>query len=344
MKMKEKHRLLAKGFSLLLLALSFGLVSCDENEEYIWVDDSLPDAEIEYVASVYEVAFTNSSSESTNYVWDFGDGTTYTDSDGSLTDTTLTYTDGTFTVLLYAYDDNGAIDVDTQYVSLPYLSFNVTDIDWGTLTFLNNDTEATSWEWDFGDNASSTEENPEHEYALEGSYTVTLVASSATASNTYEETVATDTAYIASPLFEDENDWKGSVDGSDAYSTSGAPTPTNGTGAKVESKHDGLNQTVQVFPNQDYRITFYAAIDDGGVAGFTVPFYVFSGEIDDNSLVTVTDQEGALYYENLAVVPNENTYTSYTCDFETDDSGYITISATYEDVTTRYCEFDLSPL
>lgn len=342
--MEKSHWLFKRGTFLFIFALSLVFASCDENEEYIWVDDNLPDASLEYVASVYDVEFTNSSSDATYYYWDFGNGTTYSDDDGTLETVTKTYTDGTYTVMLYAYDNNGAVDIDTQYVSLPYLSFNVSDVDWGTITFQNNDTESNSWDWDFGDGSTSTDENPVHEYTQEGSYTVTLVASSGTASNTYEETVYTDSATIASPLFEDENDWKGADGSGDAYSESGAPTPIAGTGAKVESKHDGLCQTVKVFPNQDYRITFYAAIDDGGAEGYTVPFYVYSGQIDDNSEVTDADKEGALYYENLAVVPNSNTYTSYTCDFTTDDTGYITISATYVDVTTRYCVFDIDPL
>jgi len=39
-------------------------------------------------------------------------------------------------------------------------------------------TEPLSYEWDFGDGATSTEENPTHAYAAEGDYTVTLSVSS----------------------------------------------------------------------------------------------------------------------------------------------------------------------
>jgi YD repeat-containing protein len=43
------------------------------------------------------------------------------------------------------------------------------------ITFTNNSTNATTYAWDFGDNSTSTQQNPTHPY-LDGSYTVTLIA------------------------------------------------------------------------------------------------------------------------------------------------------------------------
>lgn len=339
--MKKNSWLVTKGCLLFAILLSLFQVSCDNDTPYVWVDETLPDAVLEYEASIYEVNFSNSSDHATFYSWDFGDGRSYEDVNGTLSDTTLTYTEaGVYTVILYAYDNNLTVSADTAYVSLPYLSFN-NSVNWDEVSFTNNETGATSWFWDFGDGSTSSEENPVHTYSLEGDYTVSCIASTANTSNTYEETISTDSATIASPLFEDENDWKGSDGSGDAYSSSGSPTPISGTGAKVESKHDGLCQTVKVFPNQEYRITFYAAIDDKGSEGKTVNFNIYAGAIADNSLVSDTDE--VLYYQNLAEEVSENTYTAFDCIFTTDDSGYITISATYVDVTTRYCTFDISP-
>jgi PKD repeat protein len=42
----------------------------------------------------------------------------------------------------------------------------------------------TSWAWNFGDLGTSTDQNPTHEYAADGSYTVTLVARSVAGSDT----------------------------------------------------------------------------------------------------------------------------------------------------------------
>ena len=46
-----------------------------------------------------------------------------------------------------------------------------------TVTFTDtSQNEPTSWRWDFGDGETSIEQNPNHEYGLAGSYTVTLTA------------------------------------------------------------------------------------------------------------------------------------------------------------------------
>jgi PKD repeat protein len=42
----------------------------------------------------------------------------------------------------------------------------------------------TAWAWDFGDGGSSTQQNPSHQYAAAGSYTVSLIASNAGGSTT----------------------------------------------------------------------------------------------------------------------------------------------------------------
>lgn len=46
----------------------------------------------------------------------------------------------------------------------------------------------TSWAWNFGDGATSTSQNPTHSYTTSGIYTVTLVATNATGSDTKTRT------------------------------------------------------------------------------------------------------------------------------------------------------------
>lgn len=55
------------------------------------------------------------------------------------------------------------------------------------VTFENLSQNATSYLWDFGDGKTSTEENPVHEYADYGDYTVKLTAKNAAGSKSYEE-------------------------------------------------------------------------------------------------------------------------------------------------------------
>lgn len=66
----------------------------------------------------------------------------------------------------------------------------------GTVAFTDQSTnEPDSWLWDFGDGNSSTEQNPLHTYAANGTYTVQLTATNATGSG-----VETKTAYITVAL------------------------------------------------------------------------------------------------------------------------------------------------
>jgi PKD repeat protein len=65
--------------------------------------------------------------------------------------------------------------------------YDVDDVDGVTVTFTNLSERATSYEWDFGDGNTSTEENPVHVYDASGTYTVTLTAEGEGGSDTFEE-------------------------------------------------------------------------------------------------------------------------------------------------------------
>ncbi len=55
--------------------------------------------------------------------------------------------------------------------------------------FKNKSQKAETYEWDFGDGQTSTEENPNHNYYLSGKYTVKLKAKKGNKSNVYEKEV-----------------------------------------------------------------------------------------------------------------------------------------------------------
>ena len=56
-----------------------------------------------------------------------------------------------------------------------------------TLNFTDMSENASSWEWDFGDSANSSLQNPSHTYAVNGIYTVVLTASGSDGSNASTE-------------------------------------------------------------------------------------------------------------------------------------------------------------
>lgn len=99
-----------------------------------------------------------------------------------------------YTISTRTVDRNGNVNetwvnstVTTEVPILPVANFssNVTE---GhpplTVQFTDQSENATVWNWDFGDGATSTEQNPVHTYNKLGKYTVKLTAKNAAGSNT----------------------------------------------------------------------------------------------------------------------------------------------------------------
>ena len=134
------------------------------------------------------ITLVNNSANATDYIWDFGDGTT--ENTQLLNDVTHTYTQvGKYTVTLQAGDgtvtdtltQTGYITV-TEPVVADFSPFPTTVTTGEIVLFLNNSSGATDYLWDFGDSITSTQNSPTHTYTIAGVYSVTL-----TASNGYDQ-------------------------------------------------------------------------------------------------------------------------------------------------------------
>ena len=134
------------------------------------------------------VNFTNSSTGSNTCVWNLGDGTILSgcstisntfESPGCY-DITLTVTSATGCSSAYTAADLICVEADPIAYFNPSVNF-VTEFE-PTVQFNNSSIGASSYFWDFGDNgASSTEENPTHDYPVieEGAgWNIMLVATS----------------------------------------------------------------------------------------------------------------------------------------------------------------------
>lgn len=128
------------------------------------------------------VKFKNTSSGAIGYVWDFGDGTP---TSNAIEPTHIFNGPGkNYSVTLTATNTLGCTNSVTlnEYINIalpPTPSFAVSpgnELSIPNYTFGFKDTSvgAVSWEWDFGDGAKSTLQNPSHTYANEGVYNVTL--------------------------------------------------------------------------------------------------------------------------------------------------------------------------
>ncbi len=138
------------------------------------------------------VNFTDQSTNTpTSWRWDFGDGGSSTGQNPSH----IYNNAGTYTVKLTATNNfgsntktqNGLIVVNGSG-SAPVAGFTATPTT-GTAPLTVNFTDQssntpTSWQWNFGDGGSSTEQNPVHIYQNTGNYTVKLTAKNQYGSNT----------------------------------------------------------------------------------------------------------------------------------------------------------------
>ena len=117
----------------------------------------------------------------TGWKWYFGDGDS-----ASVANPIHTYTsDGVYSVTLIVTDIHGCSDTLTrpQYIRLrhPQANFtaSVTDLCPGDLVQFTDlsvpDTTLMSWQWQFGDGGSSTQQHPTHIYTSSGQYQVRLI-------------------------------------------------------------------------------------------------------------------------------------------------------------------------
>jgi gliding motility-associated-like protein len=123
------------------------------------------------------VNFQNASSPAPlTSVWDFGNGTGSTNAN----DTTSYTAPGTYTVRLINTYNNCSDSVIRNIVVPPNPTVDFTAANTiscrapFTVNFSDISPNAVSWQWNFGDGGTSTQQNPTHQYNAEGEYTVTL--------------------------------------------------------------------------------------------------------------------------------------------------------------------------
>ncbi|WP_370089240.1 PKD domain-containing protein [Ekhidna sp.] len=165
--------------------------SCDNfYEEDITIYDSPPSPSYTYSSAQTcinaDFTFTNTTSDGAyigplEYLWEFID-----EPSGVVVATATTKdaiyafeTEGEKTVRLTS-SIPGCTEITEQTLMItpgPTASFTATSVCQGEATsFTNGSLDATSYEWNFGDGFSSTDENPDHFFTTAGSHFVTLTA------------------------------------------------------------------------------------------------------------------------------------------------------------------------
>jgi len=157
------------------------------------------------------ILFTDTSIGSpTSWLWDFADGTTSTSQ--SLNHTYAS--PGSYNVILTITNGSNS-DSMSQTINVSPDSMLAADFTYSpsspilgqSMNF--SDTSAgspASWEWDFGDGATTTVRNPSHTYAAAGAQSVTLTVKAGSNSSSINKTISVtyaDVIQAASPSFAD---------------------------------------------------------------------------------------------------------------------------------------------
>jgi len=159
------------------------------------------------------VEFTNLSSNTFGYVWDFGDPTTTNDVS---TEENPSYTYpaiGTYTVTLMSDASNFCGDTISMDITIPQIELQAgftyetaaCETDFQTLQFYDatfNTTlgDVVAWNWQFGNFASSNEQNPSITVNQSQSFDVTLtVTTNEGCQNSYTETVTVELITVNVP-------------------------------------------------------------------------------------------------------------------------------------------------
>lgn len=138
-----------------------------------------------------QVQFSDQSAgEPTSWEWSFPGGNPSTSTEQN---PTVTYdAAGIYSASLVVTNSAGTSEVSQLDIvtvnSTPTAAYFFT-VDDVTATFLNISENADSYLWDFGDGTISTELEPQHFYAVNGTYTVVLTATNACGSTSFEQEV-----------------------------------------------------------------------------------------------------------------------------------------------------------
>lgn len=187
--------------------------------------------------------FTNASVNATSYEWDFGDGNTSTEESP-----THVYAEAdVYSVTLIAKNDDGlsseyTSNVDIQAPVTAAFIYEVDELDYKTYSFTDDSEGAVTLLWEFGDGYQYTGMDPSHTYAEDGTYTVTLTATSITGFQdieTAQVTVALGfVVQVLNGTFDEYTNNTG--DNADAWDMTPSSTVVDNGGNTVDSPYIGL--------------------------------------------------------------------------------------------------------
>ncbi|MBL4587238.1 MAG: PKD domain-containing protein, partial [Flavobacteriales bacterium] len=260
-------------------------------------------------------------------------GTSYSWNDlANSTTATVTLTQGNYTVT--ATDGAGCVSTEDVVITesaAPVAAFVVIDACDGTAVEFTDATtiatgNLTNWNWDFGDNTQSTDQDPTHVYAQPGTYDVTLVVGAGS---------CTDQITIQATSFENPVADFTTADvcvGTDATFTDNSSV-TGSTIAQWGWDFDGEGNSIQQFPSfafpsdGTYNVTLAVVSADLCTATFTDQVIIFPAPVPVFSAADVC--EGSVTtFQNTSTV-SSGTISAQVWDFGDNAGVSVGASPTY---------------
>lgn len=227
--------------------------------------------------------------------------------------------------------------------------------DFTTIQFNNLSFEATTFLWDFGGGATSTEKDPDFTFATgEGTYPVTLIASDAKGA---ADTITTDVKVVKGPYqpvileagFEDNSEPDGTGDGRDSWRVSWAtifgisasPVTFGKQAAKLEATSARAGyQEITVEPNTNYDLGFWYTMVNTASDPWAIVSIVGvteNGPIDSKqkaidgtiASITVNDTADPLTYKKVKLSFNSGNNNTVAIYFYNDAN----VEARFDDFT-----------
>jgi len=162
-------------------------------------------ADITEVCPEEEITFTDNSTGANSWAWDFGEGANPATANTQGPHNVEYSSAGSKTVSLTI---NGDINLTMDdYITVypnPVAGFEFEQNSF-VVTFTNTSENAVSYLWDFGDGNTNSDENPTHVYGQDGTYEVSLTATSEMCgSDVYEQTIIINTVGISESLYPEQ--------------------------------------------------------------------------------------------------------------------------------------------
>jgi PKD repeat protein len=263
-------------------------------------------SDIQDGCSGINVVFQDESLRADTWNWTFVGGSP----EGStLQNPVVSYaTPGNYQVMLEASNAAGShIAIKSDFIIIndtPTADFIYT-IDGFTVDFINASDDATAYLWNFGDNSTTLSFNPEHTYADNGNYDVTLIASNDCGNDTIVQQIILSNAPIANFAIDIENDCNPyTVNFEDQSSfnptqwswifNNGNPTTSNIENPTVVFDNPGNYEAILIASNEfgSDTITQIITLDPQLIFNFNATFCENDSVIINDNIYSVTNPTG----------------------------------------------------